>query len=336
MTRLTLLFCLLFSFSAQAQQHQYDWKIGLHGGLSYYHGDINERSWDIPQHFSEPINDLNFLTYGLSFERHLTPTIALRLTGLKSQVKGRDRRYESNGDYDRALNVQTDIIDGSLVGVFYLDNGKIFGKKAIVSPYALIGGGFLYFTPKADLLDGDGDRYYYWADRTIRNLDANDPNAASAQVIERDYIYETNLASLNTEDKDYSQWTWAVVFGFGFKVRVSDRIHIHGEALLRYTGTDYLDDVGGDYRTNYDNSFQAYASNPSGRAGKERGNSPGNTDWLGQGLVSLHYSFGEKAQDASASMQYIPTERDRYSLIKEDMVEHTLNPSNVKVTTTIE
>lgn len=216
MTKLIFLFCLLFSLSLQAQQHQYDWKIGLHGGLSYYHGDINERPWDIPQHFSEPLNGLNFLTYGLSFERHLTPTIAVRIAGFKSQVKGRDRRYEDNGDYDRALNVQTDIIDGSLVGVFYLDNGKIFGKEAIVSPYALIGPGLMYFTPKGDLVDGNGDRYYYWNDRTIRNLAPNDPNAANAKVIERDYVYETDLASLDTEDEDYSQWTLGYCVWFWF------------------------------------------------------------------------------------------------------------------------
>lgn len=111
---------------------------------------------------------------------------------------------------------------------------------------------------------------------------------------------------------------WAIVFGFGFKVRVSERIYIHGEALLRYTGPDYLDDVSGNYRSNYDNSFQAYASNPSGRAGQERGNSPDNTDWFGQGLVSLHYSFGEKTQDARTSMIYVPSINDRYNLIKED------------------
>lgn len=307
MTKTTLFFCLLCCLSLQAQQHHYSWKVGLHTGLSYYHGDINERFWDIPQHFNEPINDLNFLTYGLSIEKHFTKTFALRLAGLKSQVKGSDRRYESNPDYNRALNVQTDIVDGSLVGIFYFDNGKIFGERAIISPYALVGAGVMYFNPKADLLDGNGDRYYYWADNSIRDLAPNDPNAANANIIERDYVYETNLADLETESRDYSQFTWAAVFGLGFKVRLSSRIYIHGEALLRYTGTDYLDDVSGNYPDNYNSSFQAYASNPSNRMGKERGNSPSNTDWFGQGLVSLHYSFGQNTHEIRPSMIYTPT-----------------------------
>ncbi len=303
-----LFFALLLSATlVQAQQHHYSWKIGLHGGLSYYHGDINERVWDTPQHFNEPLNGLNFLTYGLSFERHFTRTFALRLTGLKSQVKGSDRRYESNGDYDRALNVQTDIVDGSLVGVFYFDNGKLFSERAIVSPYALIGLGVMHFTPRGDLLNEDGDRYYYWQDNTIRNLAPNDPLASTARVVERDYVYETNLANLNTEGRDYSQFTWAVVLGLGFKVRLTDRIYIHGEMLLRYTGTDYLDDVSGEYPDTYNSSFQQYASNPSNRAGSERGNSPDNTDWFGQGLVSLHYSFGQNTHSINPSMIYTPT-----------------------------
>ncbi len=306
MIRLTLIFCLLTTVTAKAQQHQYSWKIGLHGGLSYYHGDINERFWDIPQHFSEPLNGLNFLTYGLSLERHFTRSFALRLTALKSQFKGRDRRYESNIDYERSLNVQTDVVDGSLVGVFYFDNGKIFGARAAVSPYVLIGGGLMHFTPKGDLLDANGDRYYYWQDRTIRDLSQSDPNASSANIIERDYVYETNLAELRTEGTDYSQLTWAVVFGFGFKVRVTDRIYIHGEALLRYTGTDYLDDVASDYPDTYDNSFQAYASNPNNQTAP-RGNSPGNTDWFGQGLISVHYSFGQNTHPVRTSMIYTPS-----------------------------
>lgn len=293
-----LLSCLLL-FSATigtlvAQQHRYAWKIGLHAGLSNYYGDLSHQIWDLPQQFQQPINDLNFLTYGISVEYHASKTFGLRLLGTKGQFKASDRSYSNSQNYNRALNVQTDLIDASLIGIVYFDDGIVFNSRSIVSPYFMFGGGLSYFETKGDLLSADNNRYYYWSDRTIRTQAENAPNANMAQIITQDYQYETDLRALQTEGKHYDPITWNLALGLGVKFRLSQRFHLHLEALIRYTGTDFLDDISDDYLATYNDNFQAYAANPSATNRTQRGDSPTMNDWYSSIGFSIHYSFGQK------------------------------------------
>lgn len=295
---------LLLAIPTFAQQHRYAVKIGLHAGLSNYYGDLNHQVWDLPHQFKQPIQDFNFLSYGLSVEYHLSKTFGLRLWGMKSQFKASDRTYENSGTYTRALNVQTDLFDASLLGIVYLDNDLVFNSNSIIAPYFMLGGGMTYFETKGDLLSNNNNRYYYWSDNTIRTEDQNGINAANAQIIEQDYQYETSLRPLNTEENAYSPITWNVALGLGIKFRLSKRFNLHLEALVRYTGSDYLDDVSGNYRTTYNDNFQAYAANPSGINRSRRGNSPEMNDWYSFVGLSAHYSFGQKTYKIRPAIIY--------------------------------
>lgn len=295
--------CLPFS---QAQQHQYSWKIGVHGGFATYYGDLTHQFFEVHHKMKAPFQNLDFWAYGLSLEYHFSKTFGIRLLGLKSQIVGNDRNVVNGANFNRALNVQTDLVDVSLLGAIYLDNGLIFGHKAVISPYFLIGGGLTYFDAKADLLAGDGNRYYYWSDRTIRNIDETAANASQAVVIEQDGKYETSLAAIKTEGFHYLPITWHVAAGVGLKFRLSKRFHLHLEAIMRYTGTDYLDDLSGDYLPYYTDNFQGYAANPSNDNRPQRGNSPEMNDWTGAITLSLHYSFGQKTYDIRPSIIYTP------------------------------
>lgn len=302
-------FWLLFGVLpfSQAQQHRYSWKIGVHGGFANYYGDLSHQVFDVHHKMKAPFQNLDFWAYGLSLEYHVSKTFGIKLMGFKSQIVSNDRTYSDNGNFNRALNVQTDLIDVSLLGVIYLDNGRIFGHKAVTSPYFLIGGGLTYFDAKADLLAADGNHYYYWSDRTIRNLDEADPNANLAVVIDLDNKYETALLPLKTEGYQYLPITWHVAAGLGFKFRLSKRFHLHLEAVLRYTGTDYLDDVSGDYLPYYADNVQGYAANPSNDNRVVRGSTPDMNDWTSYIALSLHYSFGQKTYDMRPSIIYTPS-----------------------------
>lgn len=290
----SLLLFFVLSIQCWGQQHRYNWKLGLHAGLSNYYGDLSHQIWDLPHVFRQPIQDLNFLTYGLSIEYHVSPSFGLRLLGSKSQFKASDRSYSNSSHYNRALNVQTDLIDVSLLGVVYLDNDKLFKKNAFISPYFIFGGGLTHFDPKGDLLSANHKRYYYWSDQSIRTEDEQGPNASTAEIIQQDHQYETSLSSLKTEGVAYQPITWNVALGLGVKLRLSQRFHLHLEALLRYTGSDFLDDVQGNYLSHYQDNFQAYAANPSNQQGNARGHSPNMNDWYSSVGLSLHYSFGQK------------------------------------------
>jgi outer membrane protein OmpA-like peptidoglycan-associated protein len=298
------IFLLLTTTASVAQQHRYALKIGLHAGLSNYYGDLSYQAWDLPHQFKQPIQDFNFLSYGVSVEYHISRTFGLRLWGMKSQFKASDRSYESSGAYNRALNVQTDLFDASLLGIVYFDNDLVLRSRAVLAPYFMFGGGLTHFETKGDLLSADNNRYYYWSDNSIRTESESGLNAANAQVIEQDHKYETSLSPLNTEGANYSPITWNVALGLGLKFRLSSRFHLHLEALVRYTGTDYLDDVSGAYRSSYNDNFQAYAANPSNVNRSTRGASPEMNDWYTFVGLSAHYSFGQKTYNIQPSIIY--------------------------------
>lgn len=306
MYKLIYIFLLFFlaTTTSLAQQDRYAWKIGLHGGLSNYYGDLSHQIWDLPHQFKQPIKDLNFLSYGLSVEYHVSRSFGLRLLGMKSQFKASDRTYSNNDTYDRALNVQTDLFDASLLGIVYFDNDMVLNSRAVIAPYFMFGGGLTHFETKGDLLSSNNNRYYYWSDNSIRTEDENGANAINAQMIELDHSYETNLRSLRTEGIRYTPITWNVALGLGIKFRLSSRFSLNLEALIRYTGSDYLDDVRGDYRASYNDNFQAYAANPSSINRNTRGSSPEMNDWYTFVGLSVHYSFGQKTYAIRPSIIY--------------------------------
>jgi len=304
---LSIILLLIFSVNAYSQQHRYNWKVGLHGGIATYYGDLSHSFFDVHHKFKKPFQNLDFIGYGLSLEYHLSKTFGLKLQLLKSQLVANDRTYPQHDNYNRALNVQTDIVDATLLGVFYFDNGKLLSSRAVIAPYLMLGGGLTYFDPRGDLKSANDGFYYYWSDQTIRDIAEGSPNANNAVIINQDGTYETPLRPLNTEGVSYGPITWNVSAGLGFKFRLSRRFHLHLEGVLRYTGSDYLDDVSGDYLTAYNDNFQAYAANPSNQNQQQRGTHPKMNDWYAFLGLSLHYSFGQKTYPIRPAIIYTPS-----------------------------
>ena len=71
-----------------------------------------------------------------------------------------------------------------------------------------------------------------------------------------------------------------------------------------YTFTDYLDDVSGQYRTTYDNDFQAYAAKPGTNVidpqNPFRGDPDGKNDWIIYHGIGIKYNLGVSKKTFSA------------------------------------
>lgn len=307
---------LLVASTLSAQQDTYKWRIGLHGGLMNYYGDLSYKFWDTNPQLNDLLENLEYVSYGAALEKRLSQAWGLRLLYSNGEFIANDRTIDGDGNlrtgnpnFLRSLNARTEISDFSILLNYHFDNSWAFGKKAIIAPYLTAGLGWSDFSVYGDLFTESGSRYYYWKDNTIR--DVAEGSGETGNIIEQDGNFETNLAELNTEGVDYDSDLFHLSAGIGLKFRLSERLNLNLETIFRFTDSDYLDDVSGAFPENYASELQAYASNPANVQGTQRGDADGNDDIYSLTTLSIHYNFGRRKQAFQAPIVrtgYLPYE----------------------------
>ncbi|MGB0982882.1 MAG: OmpA family protein [Saprospiraceae bacterium] len=299
---LSFFFLFLFASTAFSQQDNYSWRVGATGGAMTYYGDLSTQIVNIQAPWLDLTNHLDHASYGINIENNFSPAWGWRLSVNQGRFQANDRGINWAGEVQqtseayRSLNVQTDISNAFFSFNYYTDNGVLFSSKARISPYFNFGIGITHFTPYADLLDANDQRYYYWSDFTIRDSPEMTVPPNGGNIIEQDGNFETNLRDIQTEGVEYNTTTLSFPVGVGLKFRVSDRMNINLEAQAVYTLTDYLDDVSGEYITNSTDNFQNYASNPSNSSDAFRGNPDGLKDIYSYVSLGVYYNFGYKTK----------------------------------------
>lgn len=291
-----------------AQRTSYQWRLRLGVGATQYLGDLSYRYQDDWEHYANLPPEAQPYAANLWLERRLSRSFSLGLTGQYGFITGTDRLRDLDGNLitdnpnlARSLNFRSEIYGGQLMLTFRTDNGWLLRKQARLAPYLFVGFGATAFDVYGDLFDADGQRYYYWSDQTIRNLAEGDPNAADAALITQDGDFETRLTNLETEqDGAYDPFAWQVPAGIGLDLRLTSRLRLGLQYQLTYTFTDYLDDVSGNYKTDFageNAALAAYASNPGDvnvNATTLRGDGGGglDQDWYGMAMLTLSIDFG--------------------------------------------
>lgn len=157
---------------------------------------------------------------GLFFRQHLTHWFSVRANFNFTTVSGSDKRNESFTDKDinfklRNLHFRSRIVELNLLFEFFLPSIK--SRKS--SPFIFLGGGFFYFNPQAKYKGK-------WYDLQ--------PLGTEGQ-------------GLNPLNPKYERFQKNVISGLGFKYKLSARYCLSFEIGLRWTFTDYIDDVSGIY-----------------------------------------------------------------------------------------
>lgn len=122
--------------------------------------------------------------------------------------------------------------------------GNIIDKEALIRPYLSLGAGILNFNAKGDLVDSNGQTYYYWTDGSIRDLPQI--SAGTSLPLYRDYQYETDLRLREQEEfglGDYSQVALAFPISVGAHFRISNRAFFSLGVSYFYAVSDMLDNV---------------------------------------------------------------------------------------------
>jgi hypothetical protein len=187
-------------------------EIGPFMGTSFYIGDLTPTTI-----FSQPQ-----LAGGIIYRYNINPRWAIKANLLFAKVKGSD--YETNDQYARNLSFQSPITEISVQGELNFFNLPIKSGKFGITPYICAGISVFSFNPQAEL---DGTLY------SLQHLG-------------------TEGQGLPGEKKFYSLTHVAIPFGLGVKMNIGKYVSLGVEWGMRYTFTDYLDDVGNVY---YDNDL---------------------------------------------------------------------------------
>lgn len=202
--------------------------IGFGTGMLSFYGDF----YDKP--FQNPLTSR--IGYEILVSQRLTPHLQASFFSLFGQLGANERMQRRN------LNMQSQIRSGGLMLTYNFDNFLKPERK--ISPYVTLGFETLEFLTKTDMYDQYGNKYYYWSDGSIRDLDQSSPIASTANFLVRDYIYESDVRELDLDGfGKYPERSLAIPIGVGAILHISKRVELKVGTTLHYTFTDYIDGV---------------------------------------------------------------------------------------------
>jgi hypothetical protein len=249
--------------------------ISLAQGAMYFLGDVGY------SHLNEPVTSKS----GMQFEiqKHTNSRLSISLFILGGRVAGQKKSAAGQLNFESGI-----VAEGIQLRYDFYSRKK---SSQFLTPYVSAGIEYMVFHARGDLKDADGNYYHYWNDRTIRNMDQSDTGAVNAQIVHRDYKFETDLRDENIDGfGKYRQSTIGFPVGAGVKFRISDRVAMHFGATAHLTKTDLIDNVSGES-----------AAERSGNAMKDK---------IIFAFVSLRYDISGKRESAREPKKWKQAKED--------------------------
>jgi hypothetical protein len=202
---------------------------GLGAGMFAFQGDVGSRN-----------GQYSTLVSRFGFDLRAATPITPWLEGGLYAIHGRLGVNERSGT--RNLNFESRITMGGLQ--FRYNFHQLLNPGRVVEPYITIGFGSVEFLTKTDLYDREGREYNYWSDGSIRDIPENAPNAGDAVIIQRDYVYESDVRELDRDGFGrYPERTWAIPIGIGARMDLGGGFDFRIGTTLHHTFSDLIDGV---------------------------------------------------------------------------------------------
>ncbi|MBC8172731.1 MAG: hypothetical protein H7X71_02395 [Chitinophagales bacterium] len=229
----------------QAQTISRSREYGFNIGMSSFLGDLGGTDdigrpffWDVDPEVTRP-------ALGFVFRQEVRPHVAMRFNAFWSELRGADSLSDNVFRNYRNLSFKSPIVEVSAMGE--LSFTRYVGPfKKRFNPYVYGGIGLFYFNPQANL---NGQ----WIELQ--------PLGTEGQGLEQ-YPYL----------EKYSRVALCFPLGGGFRYLLTNNWVVGFEMAVRYTNTDYIDDVSGYYANpdyyylNYDPATAALATELSDRS----------------------------------------------------------------------
>lgn len=249
-------FSTVFKGSGQSRKSLFekhsDVSFGI--GTANYYGDLAPYNRPIQSTYQN-------IRWNAAFNltRHFTPHISGRVGLTWARIAGDDRYFQGVPGleqlYLRNAHFRNDIQELAFTGIYNLiPEARSYRNRPVIIPYLFLGIAILHHNPVA---------------RTpLDYVTAGDVKAG-------DWV---SLQPLNTEgqgqagytEQPYSRITASIPFGAGVRYKLNKNWDIGFEAGIRYSFTDYLDDVGGNYADRADLATQSSLSEIMGRRDYEQ------------------------------------------------------------------
>lgn len=244
--------------------------LGLGTGVFSFYGEISSAKG-----FQNPM--LSRIGYDLSIGQDLTHYLNLRFYTIFGRLGATGIGTNRSSNFESAIRAG---------GVNLTYNfGNFLSESRHISPYILVGIESFEFLSKTDLYDSRGNKYHYWTDGSIRNIDENSPDAEKAILITRDYKYESDIRELNLDGfGKYPERSFAIPVGAGLLFHLSDRMDFKIGTTLHITKTDLIDG-----RT---------PSSVGSRAGNKQ------NDRFLMSSVALHYNLSGKPRSKQSKEEF--------------------------------
>jgi Domain of unknown function (DUF6089) len=254
--------------------------VGLGIGMFSFFGDVNTRNAQSPV--------VSRVAYELYLTQRMTESVLLNFNVLYGQL-GANERFV-NGV--RNINFESTIRAASVN--FMYDFGRFLPLDRKLSPYLSLGIESFEFLSKTDLYDNNNNRYFYWSDGTIRNIDEQANNASSAVLLHRDYTYESDVRESNlAKFGKYAERSFAIPVGIGFQLALNDFINFKMSTTMHFSFTDYIDGIA-----------------PS--KGSAKASNFFQNDFFTMSSCGISYNFGYKAKVVDPIIEQIPTDSINY------------------------
>jgi hypothetical protein len=286
--------CLLTQ--AQAQRNL---EVGVSSGVTHFYGDLGNLDTPVQWNSARPGLQITFRDFLNNPKRYVTRSLTTEMrlawfrTGYDETAMIRGMSVKELRNYKRGLSFRNDLVGASahiVLNAYRQPYQPLFQQRFFM--YFHTGVGVYYGRPKADLFRGDIDlnnRYYPWADGTLRDVPRGTPEELS-NVVQRDGNYETDLYSWRTESrgegtdvnggKEPSPVHVAIPLGAGVRYMITKQISLGIEYAYYLFTNDRVDDVSDRYTTwaeiesTYANSptdqqLARYISDPSGGWGTD-------------------------------------------------------------------
>ena len=197
-------------------------KISLGVGMLSFHNDVYQAPWT------------SRIGYDLNISQRLFKCLQLNFNVLFGKLGA------SEWLDNRQQNFQSEIRSGGLSLLY--DFGNFIPDRYRIRPWISAGVNSFEFLSKTDLYDKNGNKYFYWSDGSIKNIDEHAANASTAINLVRDYTYETDIRELNKNGYGkYQERAWAFPVGFGALMKITDRFDLKMGVQYYFTTTNHID-----------------------------------------------------------------------------------------------